>query len=41
MIYAMGNISGGHFNPAVSLGVLFSGREKFSSAMECVYYIAA
>merc|ERR1719171_1952122 len=30
MIYALGNVSGGHFNPAVTLAVVLSGREKIS-----------
>ena len=31
MIYALGSVSGGHFNPAVSLAIYLSGRTKFSS----------
>merc|ERR1719399_1996091 len=30
MIYALGNCSGGHFNPAVTLGIIMAGREKCS-----------
>jgi len=28
MVYALGNVSGGHFNPAVTAAVCFSGRNK-------------
>jgi aquaporin Z len=38
MAYALGHISGGHFNPAVTVGLVAGGR--FSSA-EAPYYIAA
>lgn len=38
MAYAVGHISGGHFNPAVSFGLLAGGR---FSAKELVPYIAA
>ena len=31
MIYALGSVSGGHFNPAVSLAIYLSGRTKFTS----------
>ena len=42
MIYALGNVSGAHFNPAVTLAITLSGRDKmeggFSSA---AMYMAA
>jgi aquaporin Z len=38
MAYALGHISGGHFNPAVTVGLVAGGR--FSST-EAPYYIAA
>ncbi|HUH25203.1 MAG TPA: aquaporin, partial [Flavobacterium sp.] len=38
MVYAVGHISGGHFNPAVSFGLLAGGR---FSAKELVPYIIA
>ena len=33
MIYAVGNISGAHLNPAVSLGFVFAGRLKIGDAI--------
>jgi MIP family channel proteins len=38
MVYAVGRISGGHFNPAVSVGVAISGRTPWTTAG---IYIAA
>ena len=37
-IYAMGHVSGGHFNPAVSVGVFLRGR---SSKRELIEYVIA
>lgn len=38
MVYAVGGISGGHFNPAVSVGLLVAGRFE---ARELVPYVVA
>lgn len=38
MIYALGNVSGAHFNPAVTLAILLSGRNKISP-LDAAQYI--
>lgn len=40
MIYALGNVSGGHFNPAVTTAVLLSGRNKISLT-DALWYVSA
>ena len=40
MIYALGSVSGGHFNPAVSLAIYLSGRTKFTSRDLLFYTIS-
>lgn len=37
MAYAIGNISGCHINPAITFGVLLSGRMK-GSKQACIYF---
>merc|ERR1719162_1933159 len=40
VIYAFGSVSGGLFNPAVTLAVWLSGRQKLTSRDACFYIIA-
>merc|ERR1719217_237046 len=40
MIFSLGNVSGGHFNPAVTFAILISGRQIIS-ATEAAAYMAA
>jgi aquaporin Z len=37
MTYSLATVSGGHFNPAVTLGVVLSGRNKCSARDGCYY----
>ena len=36
MVYALGPVSGGHFNPAVTVGLAFSGRFPWSDVVQYV-----
>jgi len=40
MVYALGNVSGGHFNPAVTAAVCMSGRDKCSRGDVLCYWMA-
>merc|ERR1719235_3094929 len=41
MIYALGDISGGHFNPAVTFAIMLSGRDKMEGwGMAGMYMLA-
>jgi len=40
MIYALGDISGGYFNPAVTLAVMLAGRGKLTKANAAKYVLA-
>lgn len=37
MIFALGSVSGAHFNPAVTVAILVSGRGKIKAADACMY----
>jgi len=37
MIFALGTVSGAHFNPAVTTAIMCSGREKCSASEGCMY----
>lgn len=40
MIYSLGNVSGGHFNPAVTLAAVLSGRGVCPAAQGLAYWVA-
>merc|ERR1719197_539060 len=37
MVFALGSVSGAHFNPAVTLAIVCSGRDKCSAKVACMY----
>lgn len=41
MIFAIGDISGGHFNPAVTLALVCSGKSPMADAKEAGFYVLA
>ena len=39
--YALGGISGGHFNPAVSIGLVVGGRLSWREALGYIVFLVA